>query len=101
MIGEKFLRLQERYSDPLLTALTLMLSILLFVVGPLQAAGIVEAHHFGIPSVLLCLPVFSSCREAWWRSERFFSPLCSSSAQACCDFGIPRTWTFTSMPRPG
>jgi|SRR5579862_1047656 len=48
MIGEGFRRLQERYGDPLLTALTLMLAILLFVVGPLQAAGDVEAHHFGI-----------------------------------------------------
>ncbi len=48
MTGEGFRRLQERYSDPLLTALTLMLAILLFVVGPLQAAGDVEAHHFGI-----------------------------------------------------
>jgi len=46
--GKAFRRLQERYSDPLLTALTVMLAILLFVVGPLQAAGMVEAHHFGI-----------------------------------------------------
>jgi hypothetical protein len=48
MIGGKFRSLQERYSDPLLTALTIMLAILLFVVGPLQAAGVTEAHHFGI-----------------------------------------------------
>jgi hypothetical protein len=31
-----------------LTVLTLMLAILMFVVGPLQAAGIVAAHHFGL-----------------------------------------------------
>jgi hypothetical protein len=31
-----------------LTALTIMLAILLFVVGPLQAAGVVEEHHFAI-----------------------------------------------------
>ena len=48
MIGGGLRSLQERYSDPLLTALTIMLAILLFVVGPLQAAGIVAAHHFGI-----------------------------------------------------
>ena len=41
-------RLQERYSDPLLTTLTVMLSALLLLVGPLQAAGVVDAHHFGI-----------------------------------------------------
>jgi hypothetical protein len=48
MIGEKIRNLQGRYSEPLLTALTIMLAVLLFVVGPLQAAGIAEAHHFGI-----------------------------------------------------
>ena len=48
MIGEKIRNLQGRYSEPLLTALTIMLVVLLFVVGPLQAAGIAEAHHFGI-----------------------------------------------------
>jgi Ion channel len=46
MIGDEFHRLQERYSDPLLTALTIMLAMLLFVVGPLQAAGVVAAHYF-------------------------------------------------------
>jgi len=46
--GESFRRLQERWSDPLLTALTIMLGVLLFVIGPMQAAGVVAAHHFGI-----------------------------------------------------
>jgi len=31
-----------------LTALTIMLGVLLFVIGPMQAAGVVAAHHFGI-----------------------------------------------------
>jgi hypothetical protein len=48
MLGERFGRLQERFSDRLLTALTIMLLVLLFVVSPLQAAGVVEAHHFGL-----------------------------------------------------
>ncbi len=48
MNGNGFGRLQKRYSEPLLTALTVMLVILLFVVAPLQAAGMVGAHHFGI-----------------------------------------------------
>jgi hypothetical protein len=55
MIEERFRKLQERYSDPLLTALTLMLAILLFVVAPLQAAGDVEAHHFGIAFAFVLL----------------------------------------------
>lgn len=48
VMREGFRDLQERYSDPLLTALTIMLAVLLFVVGPLQAAGVVAAHHFAI-----------------------------------------------------
>jgi Ion channel len=44
----KLLYLRERLGDPLLTVLTLMLAFLMFVVGPLQAAGIVAAHHFGL-----------------------------------------------------
>ncbi len=37
--GERkgFLYLQERFADPVLTALTIMLAVLLFVVSPLQA----------------------------------------------------------------
>lgn len=46
--GERFRRIQERLSDPLLTALTIMLAVLMFVVAPLQAEGIVAAHNFGI-----------------------------------------------------
>ncbi len=57
--GENFRRLQERYSDPLLTALTIMLAVLLFVVGPLQAAGVAGAHYFGIAfALVLVVAVF-------------------------------------------
>ena len=59
MIAGKFRSLQDQYSEPLLTALTIMLAVLLFVVGPLQAAGVVEAHHFGIAfGVVLVAAVF-------------------------------------------
>ncbi len=40
--------IRERLTDPLLTALTIMLALILFVVAPLQAAGIVAAHNFGL-----------------------------------------------------
>jgi voltage-gated potassium channel Kch len=53
--GEEFKRLQQRFGDPLLTALTIMLAILMFVVGPMQAAGHVEAHHFGIAFAFVLL----------------------------------------------
>lgn len=48
MTNGTLLALRKRLGDPLLTVLTLMLAILMFVVGPLQAAGIVAAHHFGL-----------------------------------------------------
>jgi hypothetical protein len=48
-------RLHDRYGDPLLTALTIMLAILLFVVGPLQATGAVAVHYFGIAFGLVLL----------------------------------------------
>jgi hypothetical protein len=48
MNKEDLRRLQKHYSDPLLTALTVLLAVLLFVVGPLQATGVVAAHLFGI-----------------------------------------------------
>lgn len=56
---ESFRRLQERFSDPLLTALTVMMALLLFVVAPLQASGVTVAHFFGILfSVVLVAAVF-------------------------------------------
>lgn len=59
MTKESFRRLQERFSDPLLTALTVMMALLLFVVAPLQASGVTVAHFFGILfSVVLVAAVF-------------------------------------------
>lgn len=46
----------QRLSDPLLTVLTLMLSCLLFVIGPMQAAGVVTGQHFGYFFGLVLLP---------------------------------------------
>ena len=51
-----FVRLHQRLSDPLLTVLTLMLSFLLFVLGPMQAAGVVTGQHFGYFFALVLLP---------------------------------------------
>ena len=51
-----FDRLHRDLSDPLLTVLTLMLSVLLFVIGPMQAAGAVTGQHFGYFFGLVLLP---------------------------------------------
>ena len=52
----RFDRLQQRLNDPLLTVLTLMLLFLLFVLGPMQAAGILTGQHFGCFFGLVLLP---------------------------------------------
>ncbi|MBV1699876.1 MAG: two pore domain potassium channel family protein [Hyphomicrobiales bacterium] len=48
MTEKAFRILQARLSDPLLTALAIMLAIFLFVVAPLQGAGFSEAHDFAL-----------------------------------------------------
>jgi hypothetical protein len=55
MRHSEFLHLKERIGDPMLSALTIMLVILMFVVAPLQAAGIVGAHFFGIAFAFVLL----------------------------------------------
>jgi len=56
MPAETYQRLHERLSDSILTVLTLMLSFLLFVIGPMQSAGIVTGHHFGFFFGLVLVP---------------------------------------------
>ena len=59
MAKDAFRRLQAHLGDPLLTALTIMLAILLFVIAPLQAAGVIAAHYFGLAfGVVLLAAVF-------------------------------------------
>jgi hypothetical protein len=47
MTGEAFRKLQVRLADPLLTALTVMIAVLLVVVAPLQIAGAITGHYVG------------------------------------------------------
>lgn len=54
-LRKKFRQLQEQLSDPSLTALTIMLAVLMFVISPLQATGIIAAHHFGLLFALVLL----------------------------------------------
>jgi len=56
MPAARYEQLHQRLSDPLLTMLTLMLSFLLFVLGPMQAAGVVTGQHFGYFFGLVLLP---------------------------------------------
>ena len=61
---DRFHQLQERLRDPLLTTLTILLAILLFVIAPLQATGLLAAHYFGIAFVpVLIVAVFVMSRS--------------------------------------
>jgi hypothetical protein len=48
-------RLRERWSDPLLTALTVLLAVMLFVIAPLQASGLFlfQAFEFFLAIILI------------------------------------------------
>ena len=47
-LEHRFHQLQKQLSDPSLTALTIMLAVLMFVISPLQAVGVLAAHNFGL-----------------------------------------------------
>ena len=61
MTGGTFRKLQERLVDPLLTALTIMIAVLLFVVAPLQVAGALTGHYVGF--VCRAFSTFGSKRQ--------------------------------------
>ncbi|MGZ5916815.1 MAG: ion channel [Methyloceanibacter sp.] len=45
---ELFRRLQERLRDPLLTGLTILIALLMFVIAPLHAGGAIESQDVGL-----------------------------------------------------
>lgn len=62
-LKEHLTRAQDKWRDPLLTALTVTLLSLMFVVAPLEAAGIIEAGNYGFALILVlagCVLVVSA-----------------------------------------
>jgi hypothetical protein len=58
-MNDRIAVLRERWSDPLLTALTLLLFIMLFVIAPLQASGILVFQAFELVfAIILIVGVF-------------------------------------------
>ena len=51
----RFNRLQQRLGDPLLTVLTILFALLLFVIAPLHAAGIVISQDVGLAVALVII----------------------------------------------
>src|SRR5262245_59134312 len=50
-----FTLLDQRWRDPVLTALTFLLALLMFVVAPLHAAGLLHSQIFGFAVVLVVI----------------------------------------------
>ena len=48
-------QVREQWRDPLLTTVTLLLAMLMFVVAPLQASGIIEAQELGFVVALVII----------------------------------------------
>lgn len=63
--GKSFQRLRDDLADPLLTTLTIMLAVIMFVVAPLQAAGIMAAHNFGLGFGLVLVAAVFIVSESW------------------------------------
>ena len=68
-MGQKLNDLRERWRDPLLTALTIMLALLMFVLAPLRAEQIPGAQEIGFALVAIltgAVLVLSGKRFAMW-----------------------------------
>jgi hypothetical protein len=52
-ISVRFMRFRQRWRDPLLTALTVLLVLMLFVIAPLQAARAITSDGFGLALIAL------------------------------------------------
>ena len=57
----RFQRLQARLGDPLLTVLTILFALMLFVIAPLHAAGIFASEDvgLGVAVIVICTAVFA------------------------------------------
>jgi Ion channel len=51
--GTRLRGAQEKWRDPLLTALTILLVLLMFVIAPLHAAGVVHVKAYGVGIALV------------------------------------------------
>ena len=60
-VKEHFRRSRERWRDPLLTVLTILLALLLFVIAPLHAAGIIESQDVGLVVGLVVIGLVIGC----------------------------------------
>jgi Ion channel len=63
----RFDRLRDRArGDRLLTVLTVLLALLIFVIAPLQANGIIEDRYFGLIFAIVLIPAAFSFASNWY-----------------------------------
>jgi hypothetical protein len=90
----RFGRLHQRLSDPILTLLTVLLSVFLFVIGPMQATGIVNGNHLGYFFAVVLVPA------AFLYSRNLFvvGPISLAIALMCARFARPEALPSNSVP---
>jgi hypothetical protein len=56
-VKERLRRSRDRWRDPPLTVLTILLALLMFVIAPLHAAGIIESQDVGLAVALIVIGI--------------------------------------------
>ena len=54
-LKERFGALQDRLRDPLLTVLAILLPLMIFLIAPLHAAGIIQSQAYGVAAALIAI----------------------------------------------
>jgi hypothetical protein len=59
------IRQEQKHSDKLLTTLTILLTVLLFAIGPMQANGVISGRYFGLMFGLVLVPAVFMLYTDW------------------------------------
>jgi hypothetical protein len=100
-MNDTIVRLREQWSDPLLTALTALLVVMLFVIAPLQASGIFLFQAFELFFAIILIGgvfVMSGSRMA---GVAMLIALVMATTGGIFRLTAPRSWTSICLPAPG
>jgi hypothetical protein len=59
------IRQEQQLNDKLLTTLTILLTVLLFAIGPLQANGVISGRYFGLMFAVVLIPAAFMLSANW------------------------------------
>ena len=68
-------RENPQLSDKLLTTLTILLSLLVFVISPLQASGVLSGHLFGLIFAFVLIPAAFMLAANWVAAGSIFAAI--------------------------